>query len=111
MGTNYYWVEKKCKSCGHYEHREHIGKSSYGWTFSFHETFDCKSWKDWQLLLNSGKGDIFDEYGDFVSFSDFKRIVENRSHPNGELKNHARCYPDRSFCDPEGHSFSSGDFS
>ena len=111
MGTNYYYIKNACKTCGHSDNREHIGKSSWGWTFSFHETFDCKSWKDWQEQLISGEGEIFDEYGDLVGFEDFKKIVEDRAHPSGEMKNHAKEYPSGSYLDSEGHSFSCGDFS
>lgn len=111
MGTNYYYIKKSCPTCGHSDHREHIGKSSYGWQFSFQSTYENKSWRDWQKELQSGEGDIFDEYGDVISFGDFKKLVEDKQ-ADKDNRNHAADYPDQySWIDPEGYSFSERDFS
>ena len=110
MGTNYYWHNEtnKCEHCGRCDTEEiHIGKSSAGWTFSFHGTEEIRSWKDWQVKVKSG-GEVFDEYGDKCSFEDLRQTVEERSHPSG-LRNHADLSNPSStlWKDGEGHSFSS----
>ena len=35
MGTNFYIRYNKCSCCDRYDEL-HVGKSSYGWSFSFH---------------------------------------------------------------------------
>lgn len=108
MGTNYYWVENPCDTCGHSDNKTHIGKSSGGWTFSFHETFDCKSWKDWKEYFANNEGKIIDEYGKHVSINDFEKMILRKST---EENNHAICAMDHaSYLDPEGHSFTKGTF-
>lgn len=118
MGTNYYWYKnpEPCPSCGHESEGLHIGKSSAGWTFSFHGTEEVRSWEDWKKVLQSG-GKIFDEYGDEKSFEEMRRVVENRSHPRGLLNHFDYCavhHPEHNrenWKDDEGHSFSPGEFS
>ena len=121
MGTNYYWHPKSnpCPTCGHDPAEPiHIGKSSAGWEFSFHGTDQQRSWKDWQKELNKD-GRIVNEYGDVYSLEDFRKVVEERSHPNG-LRNHfdycakqsrLREYNRQNWKDAEGYSFSPHDFS
>ena len=110
MGTNYYWRENPCTTCRHSANTIHIGKSSHGWVFSFHAIFDAKSWQDWQILLSSGTGGIFDEYGKEIQFCHFKDMVEGKQNNKKNLI-HAAKYPDSGFIDPEGYSFSEGEFS
>ncbi len=117
MGTNYYWRNEtnKCEHCNRSDLEEiHIGKSSVGWTFSFHATEEIRSWKDWQEKIASG-GYISDEYGRRKAPEEFRQIVEN--HPNG-LKNfteYSEVYfpedSERLWKDEDGHSFSLGEFS
>jgi len=109
MGTNYYWIERPCPTCKHSDNKTHIGKSSLGWTFSFHETFDCKSWKDWRTLLLSGTGKIFDEYGDEVAPLKFIQLVE--SIKNEKNNQPANQYSKEDYLDDEGNSFSPREFS
>ncbi len=121
MGTNYYHEREPlnpqtCSGCGAQlhcrdcdgEYRQHIGKSSAGWTFSFHATGTIRSYEQWIKELESG-GRIIDEYGDVCSLDDFRAIVEQkRSAPH----HHAREYPhDGCFTDGLGHSFSDREFS
>lgn len=108
MGTNYYYRTNACKTCGHSEYEIHIGKNSYGWQFSFQSAYECRSWKDWQLLFESCEGDIYDEYGDKMSVKDFKELVKTKQIKG--LKNHAELYSDRCFIDDEGYSFSEYEF-
>lgn len=111
MGTNYYHEPNTGGVCGHCGHREevervHIGKSSAGWTFSWHATETIRSAADWYVQLEAGL--IFDEYDRRHSLDDFKAMVEGkRDSPH----HHAREYPQGNFTDPEGHSFSEGGFS
>ena len=105
MGTNYYHRTNTCPRCGRYD-EQHIGKSSGGWSFSFQGTDSIRSYSDWLQILE-GNGKIFTEYGEEVTLEDFKELVNYKSGG----KNHAKLYPDDSWLDNEGHSFSSYEFS
>jgi hypothetical protein len=107
MGTNYYARYGHCPECSRYE-EEHIGKSSVGWTFSFHAPFGIKSWKDWQGYLQRDGITIANEYDEPVSFDKFRSIVEDRGE---DLSNYSIEYPEGNFLDDEGHSFSYCEFS
>ena len=107
MGTNYYWIHHECSKCGRHE-RTHIGKSSGGWTFTFHATDTIRSWGEWQTLL-SGSGYVIDECGEPISLSDFKELVASKLDAT---HNHARLYPSAAdYLDADGHSMSEGEFS
>ena len=106
MGTNYYVKYNQCNHCGRYD-EEHIGKSSFGWTFTFHATDKIRSWKDWKDFLTTGIK-IFDEYGTEIDILDFVSLVDKKQ---SEKHNHAREYPEGSFLDNEGNSMSEGEFS
>ena len=121
MGTNYYWrttPAKICEACGHTEPAKelHIGKSSAGWTFSFHAIpdKDLTSWRQWSEFLVEGalwkRGAIFNEYDEEISVITFRNLVESKMNEN---HSHAKEYPhiDGSYLDREGHSFSPGEFS
>lgn len=118
MGTNYYHRPAPCPTCGHGE-ETHIGKSSAGWTFSFHGTEQIRSWSDWLAVLREG-GEIRNEYDRIVTLEEFVEMVEAK---RGERLNHTtycresdepwtRAHGLRDcWLDKEGHSFSSGEFS
>ena len=112
MGTNYYWHPPsgpRCPTCGRSEQPEeiiHIGKSSAGWTFSFHATDEIRSAQQWQEVTKHGK--IVDEYGRVEPHADFWDFVERKK---SEKLNHAVQYPTSSYRDVEGNSFSEGEFS
>jgi len=108
MGTNYYAHFEPCPHCGRAKRVEHIGKSSGGWTFSFHATEEIRSWEDWQRVLQSPDVEIRFDGDQLISFADFEALVEKkRSSPH----NHAREYPDeRSWLDQYGNSFFHGEF-
>lgn len=111
MGTNYYAHINPCEHCGKAEEKIHIGKSNYGWTFSFHSVAGvAESWREWQKVLQQKTTRIVDEYGETITFSRFKKIVEKRSHPGGLMK-HAEAHPDaRCYLDADGQSFSQFEF-
>ena len=99
MGTNYYV---------RYRYEEiHIGKSSIGWTFTFHATDKIRSYKQWITFLSRKDVNIFDEYGKKVSLKEFKKLVESRKDAE---HNHAKEYPEGSYLDEKGNSMSEGEF-
>ena len=127
MSTNYYWRYNICECCKRYD-EVHIGRSSGGWSFSFHalESYskvgEIKSYKAWLDFFKKqkGKGKMYDEYGRWVSMKKFKELVESK---RDEKLNHttyclqssdhatrAHAY-ENCFLDNEGHSFSCGEFS
>lgn len=120
MGTNYYHeAERLCPHCNNETgggEQTHIGKSSAGWSFSFHGTDDIKSYQDWLNVFALG-GKILDEYGKYYSVGDFMTLVNNKDdgkkHYDWVQANHEEYLidPDDDWLDPEGHCFSSGEFS
>lgn len=112
MGTNYYARVDPCKCCNMSDTVFHIGKSSYGWTFSFHALNDyyygeIKSAKEWFKFLNKRNVKIFDEYKEEVSLKELKELINlKKNEPN----NHAKLYPENCFLDAEGNSFSGEEF-
>lgn len=110
MGTNYYWHRNACPHCGRCDADDtlHVGKSSAGWSFSFHAVEGIRSAADWRREMREVPGILKNEYGEIVAVNEFWRMVEGK---RGGL-NHAARYPDqRNWVDPEGHSFSAYEFS
>lgn len=113
MGTNYYAHTDVCSHCGRGSEEYHIGKSSYGWSFSFQALEDYEApfshtidtYEKWLRALE--KCVIRDEYGEEISLEDFKAFVEAKRGG----RNHAILHPHESFVDPDGHSFTRCDFS
>lgn len=117
MGTNFYWLPgnqpKTCPTCGRgdAEIRHHIGKRSFGWTFTFQTcpALGVRSFADWKRVFESDPdGYIEDEHGHWLSNSEFISIVVALSISR---RHHASAHPDNSYSDPEGHSFTDNDFS
>lgn len=106
MGTNFYIKEPTGDKI-------HIGKSSGGWRFIFRGYEGLKTWSDWKKKLE-GSEDIFDEYGDQVSYDSFVKMVEEstsgKSHYQYLMENW-RCCLSTEWEDNEGFSFTSLDFS
>ena len=118
MGTNYYAVKNKPSI----ETPIHIGKSSYGWLFSFQTQHD--SWRevpvvwttydevvDWLNKHVEEKKEyvIINEYDEIISFNDFLDMIEANYHDENNLNN-----PDNfQYCrkDPNGYRFCDGEFS
>ncbi len=76
MGTNYYIKDKECLACNRYE-EIHLGKSSFGWKFSFHLHEDL--YKDVPEMMEYLLGKkIFDEYGREISYKEFWEMVQNK---------------------------------
>jgi len=133
MGTNYYVQKNYCECCKRHD-LEHIGKSSFGWAFSFRgyryapaaEYADLDSWRKWKEYLKDQQ--IVDEYGDYIDYADFVNLVEtvksptfvndtgrkNKSHNEEMKKDHPRWfYANENDCwdDELGYSFTSREFS
>jgi len=128
MGTNYYWHRNVCDKCERSESVIHIGKSSGGWTFSFHgikgEWDDVKivSFDDWKKLLQQPNSRIMDEYEREVPYDDFVSLVEDKR--DSDLNHTIYCREQAAagapgytsvtqgcWLDQEGNSFSDGEFS
>lgn len=89
MGTNYYAVRNRPTT------REplHIGKSSAGWLFVFHQINDTWDdppviWntynqvKEWlkKYTVDSDEYVILDEYDKIISFDEFFRMVDSKQN-------------------------------
>lgn len=86
MGTNYYVATNRCECCNRFDEQYHIGKSSYGWAFSFRGykaengyLNDLRSWKEWKEFLKDQL--IANEYGEFVPYEKFVDMVEGEKYP------------------------------
>lgn len=130
MGTNYYVAKNKCSCCNRYDREYHIGKSSFGWAFSFrgYRSERLVSWQAWRQFLENNM--IVDEYGDFIDYAEFCHMIENEKAP-GYVRSDGRrnlqhneegrkrdgehrwpwFNPEYDWDDPEGYSFSSREFS
>jgi len=108
MGTNYYARTNICKECNRYD-EIHIGKSSMGWTFTFHATDRIKNYHDWKVFLLDKQAKIFDEYGEEITLEEFKKMIEAKRNSD---HNHAiACKEEDSYLDNEGNSMSAHEFS
>jgi hypothetical protein len=135
MGTNYYVKDKNLIECSHKDQYDeefcwdcyntgykmlHIGKSSYGWTFTWHcivEENLCSSLEWYEYLKDS---EIWNEYGERVELSTLLELIKSKETSE---KNHTiycrnsdeistrRHGIEDCYLDPWGHSFSKGEFS
>lgn len=79
MGTNYYAVKKKPSI----DEPIHIGKSSYGWKFLFHEINDLEihtynQWKQWLLEHINSDYVLLNEYDEEVELDYFFDLVDKK---------------------------------
>lgn len=127
MGTNYYVTTNHCEHCDRYDEEYHIGKSSFGWSFSFHgyRAERLVSWAAWKEFLKDKT--IMDEYGDRIDYDSFVNKIETYKSPgyinpgNGrknQQHNEASrndkypwFNPEYDWDDEQGYAFSSRDFS
>lgn len=85
MGTNYYARYNACKCCDRFD-AVHIGKQSAGWTFLFRgyvnsdETpLSIKTFSDWKKFLDSENVEIYDEYNERVSKTEFLARIQSKA--------------------------------
>jgi hypothetical protein len=126
MGTNYYVATNHCECCDRYDEDYHIGKSSFGWAFSFHGYRPelLVSWKQWKEFLKDKM--IVDEYRKRIDYDWFVQFIEKEKSPNfvnesgrkNQLHNDAGrndkypwFNPDYDWDDEDGYSFSAREFS
>lgn len=105
----------------------HVGKSSWGWSFSFRgyrnewDTPQITSYKDWLMYLEAAldskeiKCELRDEEGDLVDLEDFKRMVEEKRGGSNHTIYCQTSHPEHAardcWLDEEGNSFSDCEFS
>ena len=114
MGTNYYVVPNRPSIA----EPIHIGKSSYGWLFLFHEVtepyrdipiiwWSYDSVMNWLEVHTVDKQEyvIINEYDVIVSFDDFKKLVDTKQE---QFKDN----PDNfTYCrNVNGYRFEEGEF-
>lgn len=94
MSTNYYLHRPTCDNCGRDYDLVHVGKLSSGWRFlwrghrgdvtenvpTLSSRDEWNAWLDWQ---RSRGALLFNESGDVVPLSEFRRIVQ-RSYVSGQ---------------------------
>ena len=110
MGTNYYVVRRKPSI------REplHIGKSSAGWKFLFHEVnkyngfdhnLEIHTFEQWKYFLENNKDIlILNEYDEEVSVKEFLELVKEKQKEENK-HNFEYCK------NVNGYRFSDSDFS
>jgi len=126
MGTNYYVAKNRCECCNRYDEEYHIGKSSYGWAFSFqgYKAERLVSWRAWKEFLKNQT--IMDEYGDQISYEEFVEMIETYKSPSfvnengrknlqhneqGKIDSRPWFNPEYDWDDEDGYSFCSREFS
>ena len=124
MGTNYYVAKNKCECCKRLDQEYHIGKSSYGWAFSFqgYRWNKLTSWSAWKEFLETEQ--IVDEYGEVMNYDEFCEMVESYKAPGflredgsknllHNAEGRKKGYFDAAYDwdDEDGYSFCSRDFS
>ena len=82
MGTNYYFREAVCPTCGRSDDL-HIGKSSCGWCFSLHVYPEkgINDLPDWQKLWDKPGSEIVDEYGSSIGTGQMIQYITERGFP------------------------------
>ena len=114
MGTNYYTKPKTCEACKHTPQPVHLGKSSYGWqfTFAYNGGIYYKNIEEMEVWLRDKI--IIDEYDKEVTQADFWKMVHEKQTPTN--LNHTKYVRER--CESRdsdyligGYSFIDTDFS
>lgn len=78
MGTNFYTKTAECPTCGHKPEGIHLGKSSFGWNFSFQYN-GGKYYKNVRAMKKWLKDkQIVNEYGESVTHEDFWKMVRHK---------------------------------
>ncbi len=126
MGTNYYVAKNLCECCNRYDEEYHIGKSSYGWAFSFqgYRAERLVSWRAWKEFLKDKI--IKDEYGERIDYDWFVNLIETYKAPGyvredghknlqhneqGKIDKRPWFNPEYDWDDEDGYAFCSREFS
>lgn len=94
MSTNYYLV----KNGPTVREPLHIGKSSSGWRFLFHDCDACfkpldtfERWRDYlEEMTESGECVILDEYDEHVDYRELMDIIKERQSEPMRENDHAK---------------------
>ena len=101
MGTNYY-LRPPGTCAEQCDNWIHLGKSSFGWAFTFQASDTVTDYASWVAQLD--KGEIYDEYGRQIPASELIELIDGK---RGSQK-----YTDLlGFYDADGNAFLSVDFS
>lgn len=116
MGTNYYAVRNRPTV----DEPIHIGKSSAGWLFLFHQVNDRWhdppiTWntfpqiRDWLKEHCAEKQDyvIMNEYDEVVNYTEFMQIVERKQTDPNCMNNKENFYYSKNV---DGYRFTEGEF-
>jgi hypothetical protein len=118
MGTNYYVRKNHCECCGRSDQEYHIGKSSYGWAFTFqgYPWMHLTSWQQWKEFLKDEV--IVDEYGEVMQYEKFVQMLETYKAPgyvreDGHVnsRHNDQYKSERDWTDDDGYSFTTTEFS
>jgi hypothetical protein len=126
MGTNYYVAKNRCECCNRYDLEYHIGKSSYGWAFSFrgYRAERLVTWQAWREFLREQT--IVDEYGDVIDYDWFVDMIQTHKAPGfqrpdghvnlqhneqGRIDQRPWFDADYDWDDEDGYAFTSREFS
>ena len=126
MGTNYYVAKNLCECCNRYDEEYHIGKASYGWTFSFqgYRAERLVSWRAWKEFLKDKV--IVDEYGERTNYDWFVDYIEGNKSPGyvredghknlqhneqGRIDKRPWFNPEYDWDDEDGYAFCAREFS
>jgi len=126
VGTNYYVAKNLCECCNRYDEEYHIGKSSYGWAFSFqgYRIERLVSWRAWKEFLKDKV--IMDEYGERKDYDWFVHMIETYKAPGyvredghknlqhneqGKIDKRPWFNPEYDWDDEDGYAFCSREFS
>jgi hypothetical protein len=106
MSTNYYAKTNACNHCNRVDY-VHLGKTSWGWAFSFQGSDTVRNFDDWCNLVRSADL-IEDEYQSPLIADEMIQLA--RDWQKG--KQHATFYPNpENWLDENGYSFTDNDFS
>lgn len=82
MGTNYYAVKKKPRIIKIYD-KIHLGKSSAGWKFLFHEQEQYHNFEEFKnFILNNDEYVIKDEYDRVIDPLELIKLINDKQKEN-----------------------------
>lgn len=117
MGTNYYIDHKQpCPTCDR-DHvcQLHLGKSSYGWTFTFQfnggDYYKTRAEMEaWTRKLVADGAKIRNEYDEEVTPDEFWQMVDRKAKESAN-RTHGKEYADHTHVGADGTYFEDGYFS
>lgn len=83
----------------------HLGKGTGGWAFSFQGSDAIRTFEDWCALVRSAER-IESQYGDVLTADEMIALAQQWQGG----KRHADRYPEGSWIDLHGYSFTGHDF-